>query len=79
MKPGGAADDYRAWKADVATEMERQHGIAANHLEHVWVSAAQGPRRRPDWLDPIEHLLGYVEERHRLAGGERKPRRQLFF
>jgi hypothetical protein len=30
VKRGGAADDYRAWKADVATEMERQHRIAAS-------------------------------------------------
>jgi hypothetical protein len=37
VKRGGAADDYRAWKADVATEMERQHGIAASIIpEHVW-------------------------------------------
>ena len=37
MKRGGAADDYRAWKAGVATEMERRHGIAASIVpEHVW-------------------------------------------
>ena len=37
MKRGGAADDYKAWKAGVATEMERLHGIAASIVpEHVW-------------------------------------------
>ena len=31
------AADYRAWKAGVAPEMERQHGIAASIIpEHVW-------------------------------------------
>jgi len=32
-----SADDYRAWKAGVATEMERLHSIAAGIIpEHVW-------------------------------------------
>ena len=37
MKRGGAADDYRAWKVDVAMEMERLHGISSSIVpEHVW-------------------------------------------
>jgi hypothetical protein len=37
VKRGGAADDYKAWKVDVAMEMERRHGIAASVIpEHVW-------------------------------------------
>ena len=37
MKRGSAADDYRAWKVDVAKEMERLHGISSSIVpEHVW-------------------------------------------
>ena len=68
MKREEAADDYRAWKAGVTTEMERLHGIAAGVIpEHVWTrfyvrgmspeEAAKAPELQNYFIkEPVERL-----------------------
>jgi hypothetical protein len=75
VKRGGAADDYRAWKNGVATEMERLHCIAAGVIpEHVWTRFyVRG--MSPEEAAKATELQNYFtkEPGERLARAKRSP------